>query len=538
MKLSKIKKISKIDYKGVVYDLSFNKDNLFFGSSKTLNECHNSSTSSVLIHNSPPDIDIDFMRGTDDVTDKFLQDKYGKERVLSVGTFGTFSEKNTIKDVVRAYKGKEATGFGSDVFAVTNEMPDWLNYGDTLRHWFETYPDKSECSPRVRSWIKNPENKEIIEVALRLKGNVRGIGQHAAGIVITPSASWEYVPTNVIASNENIVTAFQEADKSGKDLSAMGILKLDRLKLETLNVIKESIEIIKRTNDIDISEKVDYVDLEDQNLFMELRLGLNHGIFQFESHGMNNLIRGIRVENFEELVAANALYRPGPMGIKAHEEFITNKFNPEKVKYIHPALVPILGKTNGVLVFQEQLMFIADKIGGMGLGKGDMLRRYMDKASKIIAKSSAGEKLTEEEENNKNWKGFQQYWNMFLEGAAAQGYEKEEVDKIKDWVIQYLGYSFNKCLTENHKVISEERGEINMLDVKIGEKVLGYNPETGEDEFNPIKDIHHNGKKKVYRVKVKSGKILECTEDHKIMTESGMKTLREIRENKLKIKIK
>jgi DNA polymerase-3 subunit alpha len=393
---------------------------------------------------SPPDIDIDFMTGTDDVTNQFLQDKYGKERVMSVATFSTFSEKNTIKDVVRAHRGSDATGFDSGVFKLTKEMPNFLNYNDTLRHWFETWPDKPECSPEVRNWIRNPKNAEVIETALQLHGNIRGIGQHAAGVVITPGLSWDYIPTNVIASNENVVTAFQEADKSGKDLSALGILKLDRLKLETLNVIKETIDIVKAKKGVDISNEVDYVNLEDPNLFMELRLGLNHGIFQFESHGMNNLIRGIAVDKFEELVAANALYRPGPMGIGAHEEFIVNKFNPEKIEYIHPALESILGETNGVLVFQEQLMFIADKIGGMGLGKGDMLRRYMDKASKIIARNSAGEKLTDEENNNKNWKGFQEYWGMFLDGAAAQGYNKDEVDGIKDWVIQYLGYSFNK----------------------------------------------------------------------------------------------
>lgn len=531
---NKIKSIRKIDYKGKVYDLSFNKDNLFFTSSNTLTD---NIQLSVLVHNSSPDIDIDFMTGTDDITNNFLYEKYGRERVMSVGTFGTFSEKNTIKDVVRAFRGKEATSFGSDVFALTEEMPDFLKYNDTLKHWFETWPDKPECSPRVRAWIRDPKNKEIIDVALRLHGNIRGIGKHAAGVVITPDVSWKYIPTNIIASNENIVTAFQEADKSGKDLSELGILKLDRLKLETLNVIKQAIELVKENKKIDITEEVDYVDLKDSNLYTELRLGLNHGIFQFESSGMNNLIRGMQVEEFEELVACNALYRPGPMGIGAHEEFIRNKFNPEKIEYVHPALEPILKDTKGVLVFQEQLMFIADKIGGMGLGKGDNLRRYMDKASKIIARSSAGETLTEEEVNNKNWQGFQQYWNMFLDGAVAQGYDKEGVDKIKDWVIKYLGYSFNKCLTENHKVISEERGEIDMLDVKIGEKVLGYNPETGENEYNPIKDVHHNGNKKVYRIKTKSGKVLECTEDHKIMTEFGMKTLKEIKENKLKIKI-
>lgn len=441
IKKNKIKSIKKINYQRKVYDLSFDKDNLFFTSSNTLSSILQPY---VLVHNSSPDIDIDFETGTDDITNNFLYEKYGKERVMSVGTFGTFSEKNTIKDVVRAYQGKEATGFGSDVFALTDEMPDFLKYNDTLKHWFETWPEKPECSDRVRRWIRDPKNKEMIDVALKLHGNIRGIGQHAAGVVITPGLSWDYIPTNVIASNENIVSAFQEADKSGKDLSALGILKLDRLKLETLNVIKDAIEIVKKHKGEDITDKVDYVNLEDENLFIELRLGLNHGIFQFESSGMNNLIRGIQVEKFEELVACNALYRPGPMGIGAHEEFITNKFNPEKIKLVHPALEPILRETNGVLVFQEQLMFIADRIGGMGLGKGDNLRRYMDKASKIIARHSAGEKLTPEEENNSSWKGFQQYWNMFLDGAAAQGYDKGEVDKIKDWVIQYLGYSFNR----------------------------------------------------------------------------------------------
>lgn len=538
MKKNKIKSIHKISYSGKVYDLSFDVDPHFFVNSSIDKDYISYSKSNICIHNSPPDLDIDYQTGTDHITNKFLNDKYGKERVMSVATFGTFSEKNTIKDVVRAYKGKDATGFGSDVANLTNEMPDFLNYNDTLRHWYETWPDKPECSPGVRNWIRDPKNKEIIETSLKLQGNIRGIGQHAAGIVITPGPSWNYVPTNIIASNGNIVTAFQEADKSGKDLSALGILKLDRLKLETLNVIKDAVAIIKKTKNIDVSDSVDYVKLDDANLFTELRLGLNHGIFQFESSGMNNLIRGMQIENFEELVAANALYRPGPMGIGAHDEYIRNKFNPEKIEHVHPALKPILEETKGVLVFQEQLMFIADKIGGMGLGKGDNLRRYMDKASKIIARNSAGETLTEEEKNDKSWLGFQEYWNLFLNGAEAKGYDKEGIDKIKDWVIQYLGYSFNKCLTENHKVVSEERGEINMLDVNIGEKVLGYNPENNKNEFNPVKDIHHNGVKKVYRIKTKSGKVIECTEDHKIMTEDGMKSLRYIVDNKLKIKVK
>jgi DNA polymerase-3 subunit alpha len=314
----------------------------------------------------------------------------------------------------------------------------------------------------------------------------------------------------------------------------LNILKLDRLKLETLNVIEDTIRIVKEKRGFDITDKVRNVDLSDQNLFIELRLGMNHGIFQFESPGMNALIRGMATESFAELTAANALYRPGPMGIGAHEEFIKNKFNPENIKYVHPALETILKETNGVLIYQEQLMFLANKIGGMSLGEGDMLRRYMDKASSAIMKKSAGENLNKKEQDN--YVEFEKYWNKFIDGAVKNGYKADEVDIIKDWVIKYLGYSFNKCLTENHEVVSRDRGRIKILDAKIGENILTYNPVKKIDEFYPIKNKYDNGLKKVYRIKTSSGKILECTLDHKIMTEDGMKTLSEIIEKKLKIK--
>jgi DNA polymerase-3 subunit alpha len=389
-----------------------------------------------------PDIDVDFMTGTDDVTNNFLREKYGKNRVLSVSTFSTFNEKGCLKDVVRAHFGDEETGFESDVHAVTKEMPNFDKVEYSLGDWFERWPNDPACSDRVRRWLTDKNNRKILDQTLKLQGQIRGIGQHAAGIVITPGPCWEYLPTNIIASNKSIVTAFQEADKSGKDLSELNILKLDRLKLETLNVIEDTIKIVKEKHGYDITDKVRNVKLNDENLFIELRLGMNHGIFQFESPGMNALIRGMATESFSELTAANALYRPGPMGIGAHEEFIKNKFNSENIKYVHPALETILSETNGVLIYQEQLMFLANKIGGMSLGEGDMLRRYMDKASSAIMKKSAGETLNKKESDN--YVEFEKYWNKFIEGAVKNGYKADEVDIIKDWVIKYLGYSFNK----------------------------------------------------------------------------------------------
>ena len=207
--------------------------------------------------NSPPDIDIDYEKGTDDITTQFLYDKYGKNRVLNVSTFSTFNEKGCLKDVVRAHFGDEETGFESDVHAVTKEMPTFDRVEYSLADWFEKWPSDPACSDRVKRWLTDRGNRKILDQTLMLQGQIRGIGQHAAGIVITPGPCWEYLPTNIIASNKSIVTAYQEADKSGKDLSELGILKLDRLKIETLNVIKDAIEIIKTKKNIDINDKID-----------------------------------------------------------------------------------------------------------------------------------------------------------------------------------------------------------------------------------------------------------------------------------------
>lgn len=443
----KIKSIKKIDYVGKVYDLSFDKDHIFGAACNIDIDFKNvkiSSKKAILVHNSAPDIDVDYMTDTDYVVDEFLHNKYGKERVLPVATFSTFNEKGCLKDVVRAHRGQEATGFDSDVFQVTKEMPNFDKVEYDLKSWFQNWPKDPNCSEIAKNFLTNPNNYEILNQTLKLQGQIRGIGQHAAGVVITPSSCWEYIPTNIISKNKKVVTAFQEADKSGKDLSELGILKLDRLKLETINIIMDSIEMIKKNHNIDIKNELDFIDINNRELYEELRLGMNHGIFQFESPGMNALIRGIQVENFNELVAANALYRPGPMGIGAHEEYIKNKFDKNNVKYIHPSLEPILRETNGVMIYQEQLMFIADKIGGTGLGAGDSLRRYMDKAAKIIAKEAAGEELTEKEKNDKSYQGFRKYWDKFLDGAESNGYKKDEVDTLKGWIIKYLGYSFNK----------------------------------------------------------------------------------------------
>lgn len=453
MKISKIKSIKKIKYSGKVYDLVLDKIHLYFASTNPYNKL----ISNILIHNSNPDIDLDFESGTDEKTLNFLYDKYGKERVVPVVTFGTFSEKGTIKDVVRAL-GRD-TGFDSDIDAITKEMPQtptWPQPYDTLEKWLTLYPESKECSDRVKNWILDPNNKEVIDLTLKLQGQIRNLGKHAAGIVITPGPVWELMPVNICKGQ--VVSGFQESG-SGKDISSIGGLKLDRLKLETLNVIKDAISYIKERHGEEVALKVEndikYIHYKhDDNLFAELRLGNNQGIFQFESDGMGLLIKSMRVESLQELVAANALYRPGPMEIKAHEEFVKNKFNPKDRTYASPALAPLLEETNGVLIYQEQLMFIANKLGGLSLGEGDNLRKAMDGASSILKKKLNGDVLSESEEKNKNYKSYQELWSKFINGAKKSGLSDQDVNNIESWLAKYLGYSFNKSHSFSYSVLA------------------------------------------------------------------------------------
>ncbi|MFA5652466.1 MAG: hypothetical protein WC933_03825, partial [Candidatus Paceibacterota bacterium] len=478
-----------------------------------------------------PDLDIDFAAGTDERTLQFLIDKYGQERIVSVITFSTFNERGCLKDVAKAL-GQDG-GFQSDAFAVSKEMPDTFEI--TLEEWFKTWPKNPECSIRVSKWLTDPNNKEIIDIVLKMQGQVRNLGKHAAGIIIAPSEIWRHIPVNI--SKGTVLSGFQESSFS-KDLSSLGILKLDRLKLETLNVIKDAIKLVKDNKGIDIQEKVDFVNLNDQNLYTELRIGNNHGIFQFESPGMNSLVKGIKVEKFDEVVACSALFRPGPLNIGAHEEYIKNKFlRVEERKYVSKALIPLLEETNGVLIFQEQLMFIAHEIGGLTLGEGDNLRKVMDKASKIISKVSNKDKVSEEELKNKNYKEYLVLWERFQTGAKEKGLDEKDIMDIEAWLVRYLGYSFNKCLTKNHKIKVKNKGEVDLLDIKVGDYVLGYNQKRKKDEFNKVKNIYKSGIKKVYKITTESGKVLECTLNHKILTNEGMISLEKILKNNLKIKI-
>lgn len=393
-----------------------------------------------------PDIDCDFENGSDDKTLDFLYKKYGEDRVFPVITFGTFNEKGCLKDVMKAFNLD--TSLNSDVAAVTKEMPNtlvWPKPYETLEKWIENWPQSEECSERVRLFLRDPTYKDVIKYTLKLQKQNRNFGKHAGGIVITPGPVWELMPVNIC--NKVIVSGYQEAGMS-KGVSLIGGLKLDRLKLETLNIIKDALSYIKERHGeetfLKASEDLKFIHYKhDPNLYEELKLGNNNGIFQFESDGITSLAKNIDVESFDEVVAATALYRPGPMKLKAHEDYISNKFKPNSVKCVHPLLEPLLKDTKGVLIYQEQLMFIASELGGLTKGEGDNLRKVMDGVGNIILKKLEGQTLTDEEENNKAYKTYKELWSKFIDGMKSKGVSESDAEKIEAWLIKYLGYSFN-----------------------------------------------------------------------------------------------
>jgi len=453
----KVKSIKKINYSGKVYDISCKKDHLFYCNSLDIDFKKTSETplKSILIHNSPPDLDIDFESDTQHIIDDFLEQKYGANRTFHVCTLGTFNEKSCLKDVARALLGRDAVSRGADIEQVTNDIDRQIkkasksNKKFSLKEFFEDFHNDSSCGAITKSWLINPDHKKVMVQTLRLQGRVKQLGQHAAGVVITPTESWNYIPTNVIAENGAVVSAFPEADGSFKALSYLGILKLDTLKISAMNIITSCIDLIKERRGKDVRDDIIYVEdhFDDPKLYEEIRMGLNHGIFQFESAGMNGLIRSIQIENFNELAAANALFRPGPMGIGADREFIVNKFNPKSIKYINPVMEKVLEETNGVMVFQEQVQFLAKEIADFDYGKGDMLRRYMDKGSYFIGKTNRGEELSDEDRENRTYGDylkFQDYWSEFMENAKNKGFSEHELQMIQEYMLKYLGYSFNK----------------------------------------------------------------------------------------------
>jgi DNA polymerase-3 subunit alpha len=352
---------------------------------------------------SMPDIDIDFCMNRRGEVIEYVTRKYGRENVAQIITFGTMAAKAAIKDVGRAMDIPY-----SDVDRIAKMVPTQLNI---------TIEQAIEDSPQLREAIeKDGQIRELIQTARKLEGLVRNSGVHAAGVVIAPRPLTELVPLHK-TKNDEIVTAFDMVA-----IEKMGLLKMDFLGLTTLTILTDTLKLILQTRGTPIT--LEQIPLEDAETYQKVfHKGLTSGVFQFESHGMRDVLRKYQPNSIEDLTALNALYRPGPIQGGMIDDFVDRKHGRKKVEYELPELQEILQETLGVIVYQEQVMQIANRLAGYSLGEADLLRRAM------------GKKKPEE---------MAQQRERFVEGAAQRRFPAKKIEKIFDLMAQFAGYGFNK----------------------------------------------------------------------------------------------
>jgi DNA polymerase-3 subunit alpha len=350
-----------------------------------------------------PDIDIDFCgRRREEVID-YVKGKYGQENVSQIITFGTMAARQAIRDVGRALEVPLP-----EVDRIAKMIPPFGPEA-TIEGALKNVSQLRELRD------KNAKIAQLLVIAQKLEGQVRHPSIHAAGIVITPRPLVEFMPLYQSAKGE-ITTQFPM-----QDIEAIGLLKMDLLGLRNLTVIQDTVELVAR----DIGQKVDIrkIPLNDEATFGVFQAGNTDGVFQFESPGMKELLRNFRPESFRDLIALNALYRPGPLRSGMTDEFVKRKNHPERISYECPELEPILKETRGIIVYQEEVMKIATELAGFSMADADILRKAMGKKVTSIMKAQK---------------------QRFIQGARKRGLSQSKAEKIFEQIRHFAEYGFNK----------------------------------------------------------------------------------------------
>ena len=359
-----------------------------------------------------PDIDIDFCFERRPEVIEYVTRKYGKENVAQIITFGTMQARAVIRDVGRVMGIEYA-----QVDQIAKLVPAELNI---------TLEDALKQEPELANLYKNDPNiTKLIDIAKSLEGLTRHASIHAAGVVISDKPLCEYVPL-FKSSDDQITTGYAMSE-----LEKIGLLKIDFLGLRTLTVIQRTIEIIKERRDIEVD--IDTVPLNDQKTYHLLSTAQTSGVFQLESAGMRDLLKKMGVNDFEDIIAILALYRPGPMGSGMLDDFIQRKNKKTAVRYESKKLEPILASTYGIMVYQEQVMRIASDLAGFSLSHADLLRRAMAKKHPEVMERQR---------------------KFFIEGCLKNSIKETSANKIFDQIEYFSGYGFNRSHSAAYAMIS------------------------------------------------------------------------------------
>ncbi len=362
---------------------------------------------------SMPDIDVDFSDKKREKVIEYVRQKYGDESVSQIITFGTLSSKAVLKDVGRVLGVPLST-----IDSINKLIPTEFGKVRPLAEALKTIPELK--------WVNestDPKIKTLVESSLVLEGMNRNAGMHAAGVVIAPGTISDYAPLYKTPQTE-VMTQYNM-----KDLEEAGLLKMDFLGLRTLSVIENALRMVGENHHVAID--LDHVPEDDQATFDLFSRGDTVGVFQFESSGMQESLRKLRPTSISDLVAMNALYRPGPM--EMIEDFINRKNGRQKITYLHPALEPILKETYGVIVYQEQVMKIASEVAGFTLAKADLMRRAMGKKDDALMASVKDE---------------------FIKGSMERGSDRRLAGEIFDLIQKFAKYGFNKSHSVAYSVVA------------------------------------------------------------------------------------
>ncbi|HEX5709998.1 MAG TPA: DNA polymerase III subunit alpha [Sulfuricurvum sp.] len=370
---------------------------------------------------SMPDIDMDFMQARRGEVIDYVVNKYGREQVAQIITFGSLLAKGVIRDVARVL---EMPLSQADMMAKL--IPDEL--GITLNG--KTKGDKTEDGafqkePKIRELIENDASAaRVWEFAKKLEGLKRNAGMHAAGVVISNEPLWKKTPIYKPSGEENYITQY-----SLNFLEDIDLIKFDFLGLKTLDVIDSAIKLIRHR----YAKEIDWhaIDENDPEVYRVIQSGETVGMFQIESTGMQDLNRRLKPSSFEDLIAVLALYRPGPMESGMLDDFIERKHGRQAITYTFPAMEPILKPTYGVIVYQEQVMQIVQTIGGFSLGYSDIIRRAMGKKKDLSA-----------------------YNDEFSQGAAKQSLDYKKASELFDLIEKFAGYGFNKSHSAAYAMVT------------------------------------------------------------------------------------
>ena len=367
---------------------------------------------------SMPDFDIDFCMDKRDKVIQYVREKYGQQSVGQIATFHQLKSRSVVRDV-----GRVMGMAPQDAGRIATLIPEPVQ-GKSV-----SIDEALAQEPRLKSvYEQDPNAAEVIDTARELENLTRHAGMHAAGVVISEGAIWDHVP--VFSPEEGTYVTQYHKD----DVEAAGLVKFDFLGLRTLTVIDIAVKLINRRPDMqDAPFRIDEIPMDDVATYVLLQSGETTNVFQIESSGMQTLFKQLRPDCFDDIVAAVALYRPGPMGAAMDKDFVHRKHGRQRVVYPHPSLENILKETRGVIVYQEQVMQIAQEMAGYTLGGADLLRRAMGKKKVSAMKKQKA---------------------VFIDGAVERGHTREKAEEVFELMAYFAGYGFNKSHSAAYALIT------------------------------------------------------------------------------------